>query len=310
MSESKKSKKTNILEEIKSEAKEYYSDKNMPIRYVVIAFLLILLVLQFIFPHKKNQENTLEQKNPEVVTQDSDSFEFLWEIIDVESMNNIQKIYFDISKQNIISKNFENIYKWSQLFIPQVQEILQDYDVPTEFSYLLLNNYVQFNNIDYPTWTLSDSTWKELWLKMNDEVYETLNLKKSTEIIAEYFSDLYDEFWDWKLVMSSYLMWYNDLKQEIKNQWTDDFDELYLRWIDDYYTVMWYSYLFQNSDDISDDIELYEFIKTKTISVWEIKNLQKRADKNWSSYKEIRELNPRILWNSIPKWKWEIIVKK
>jgi hypothetical protein len=38
--------------------------------------------------------------------------------------------------------------------------------------------------------------------------------------------------------------------------------------------------------------------------------LIKRARKNKYSYKEIKELNPRILWNSLPKWKREIIINK
>ena len=57
-------------------------------------------------------------------------------------------------------------------------------------------------------------------------------------------------------------------------------------------------------------VELFDNLKTKKISIWEVKNLQKRADKNNYSYKEIRELNPWILWNSLPKWKRELQVQK
>lgn len=60
---------------------------------------------------------------------------------------------------------------------------------------------------------------------------------------------------------------------------------------------MAYSYIFQNLDEFinTDNLSLYEPKNTERISVSEVKDLVKRAKKNKYSYKEIKELNPRIL---------------
>ena len=60
---------------------------------------------------------------------------------------------------------------------------------------------------------------------------------------------------------------------------------------------MAYSYIFQNLDEFidEDNLFLYEQKSTERISVSDIKDLVKRAKKNKYSYKEIKELNPRIL---------------
>ncbi|MBQ2600340.1 hypothetical protein II582_03040 [bacterium] len=60
---------------------------------------------------------------------------------------------------------------------------------------------------------------------------------------------------------------------------------------------MAYSYIFQNLDEFidKDNLSLYEQKSTERISVSDIKDLVKRAKKNKYSYKEIKELNPRIL---------------
>jgi radical SAM superfamily enzyme with C-terminal helix-hairpin-helix motif len=66
-------------------------------------------------------------------------------------------------------------------------------------------------------------------------------------------------------------------------------------------------------ENISDYINIknivsYPNIETKTEKLWETKDLIKRAKKKWYSYKEIKELNPWILWNVLPKGRWEIEV--
>jgi hypothetical protein len=60
---------------------------------------------------------------------------------------------------------------------------------------------------------------------------------------------------------------------------------------------MGYSYVFQNLDEFvdTDKLSFYEKKGTTTVTLSETKDLIKRARKNKYSYKEIKELNPRIL---------------
>jgi hypothetical protein len=68
-------------------------------------------------------------------------------------------------------------------------------------------------------------------------------------------------------------------------------------------------------ENISDYIDIknivsYPDFETEIEKLWETKDLIKRAKKEWYSYKEIKKLNPWILWNVLPKGRWEIEVYK
>lgn len=301
----KTEKKENILKNIQQEAKEYYKWKNMVVRYIILGFLVILLVLQFIIPRNKDKHQNVKNNETSEISNEyySDSFEFLWETIDRQSMTVISQIKFDLAMSDIQKLFDTQKYSIFHLYQPGVEEILSEYDIPTDFAFLLLYN------VDLPHWILPESTRLSLWLQIDDKVDEVFNLTKSTHTIAKYFAELYDKYGDWNLVLMAYSMWEYELDELIDIQWTSNFDELYFYNMDDYYMVMWYSYVFQNLDDYiyTTDIENYDLNLT-TMKVWEQKNLRKWCDKNWYDYNQMRQLNPRILWNSLPKWKREVVV--
>lgn len=303
-------KKTNVVETLKTEAKEYYKGKNMVVRYIILWFLVILLAIQFILPHKKSKSleniNAIISKNSDVVdsVDDTDNFYYLWQIVNLKKLDVLEKIRFDNAVHQILSNDISYIYKISQLYLPMMQEIFEEYDVPTDLIYLSMVDAAN------PRWVLSEFTRKQIWIMIDSDVYEPFNLKKSTQAIAIYFNSLYDELEDWNLVALAYGMdmWGDQLNAEILYQWTDEFDELYV-YSDEYYMMMWYSYIFQNLEDYIDvsDIDLYD-LDISTITVSEVKDLIKWCKKNKQSYKVIKELNPWILWNSLPKWKREITI--
>ena len=278
------------VENVKTEAKEYYKWKNMVVRYIILWFLVILLVLQFILPHKKNRNESVEESSSETIVSENIeelTFNFLWEYISLSQMDSDTKINFD----KIIKKLENDIdykYTLSQYYLPEVYNIFKD-QIPIEFSYLAI-------------------------LIISTDVDETLNVKKVSEAAAMYFSDLYKEFKDWNLVLLAYFMWPDELEDQMDLQWVKSFDDLYISndIKEKYLQIMGYSYVFQNLDEFvdTDKLSFYEKKGTTTVTLSETKDLIKRARKNKYSYKEIKELNPRILWNSLPKWKREIIINK
>lgn len=297
-----------VLDNIKTEAKEYYSWKNMTVRYVILWFLVLLLVLQFILPHKKNKKDTVEELNQETIATENTeeiTFDFLWNETSLSKMDSDTKIKFDkILKK--IQNDLDYKYTFSQYYLPEVYNIFKD-QIPIEFSYLAI-----LNDFQQPYWQMEKDLREYYWLIVNSDVDETLNVKKVSEATAMYFSDLYKKFKDWNLVLIAYLMWTDELEQQMNLQWVKHFEDLYITndIKEKYLQIMAYSYIFQNLDEFinTDNLSLYEPKSTERISVSEVKDLVKRARKNKYSYKEIKELNPRILWNSLPKWKREILV--
>ncbi len=298
------------VENVKTEAKEYYKWKNMVVRYIILWFLVILLVLQFILPHKKNRNESVEESSSETIVSENIeelTFNFLWEYISLSQMDSDTKINFD----KIIKKLENDIdykYTLSQYYLPEVYNIFKD-QIPIEFSYLAI-----LNDFQQPYWQMEKDLREYYGLIISTDVDETLNVKKVSEAAAMYFSDLYKEFKDWNLVLLAYFMWPDELEDQMDLQWVKSFDDLYISndIKEKYLQIMGYSYVFQNLDEFvdTDKLSFYEKKGTTTVTLSETKDLIKRARKNKYSYKEIKELNPRILWNSLPKWKREIIINK
>jgi hypothetical protein len=73
---------------------------------------------------------------------------------------------------------------------------------------------------------------------------------------------------------------------------------------------MAYAYIYNNILEYIDveDVSVVEYPETWKVRAWETKDLVRRAKKAKFDYKFIRELNPWILQNSLPKWKREITV--
>ena len=297
------------VENVKTEAKEYYKWKNMVVRYIILWFLLILLVLQLILPHKKNRNGSVEEPSAETIETENIgeiTFNFLWDEMNLSKMDTDIKIKFD----KIIKKLQSDIdykYTLSQYYLPEVYETFDKYNVPVELSYIAI-----INDFQQPYWQMEKDLREYYGLIISRDVDETLNVKKVSEAAAMYFSDLYKEFKDWNLVLIAYFMWSDELENEMDAQWVKKFEDLYIKneIKEQYFQILAYSYIFQNLDEFidKDNLSLYEQKSTERVSVSDIKDLVKRAKKNKYSYKEIKELNPRILWNSLPKWKREILV--
>lgn len=303
------------VENVKEEAKEYYKWKNMTVRYIILWFLVILLIIQIILPRKlKNQVNSKNVNNindvENIIETQHSTFEFLWENINVEDMDTLEKIKFDRAVHEITSNDIWYVYKISQLCLPIVQEIFKEYDIPNELSYLAI-----MPDEGLLFWRLSEFTQNKYWIINNEEVMESFNLKKMTEATAKYFNSLYKKYKDRYYVVTAYSMPTHEdgLDAELISQNHPNSSEFYnISGDEEYYRIMWYSYIFQNLWDYVnlDETALYDQIEIKTIEISEIKDLVKRAKKNKYSYKEIKELNPRILWNSLSKWKREIKLLK
>lgn len=299
------------VENVKEEAKEYYKWKNMVVRYIILWFLVILLILQFILPHKKNKKESIDELNQESMETGKAEeiiFDFLWDEVSLSKMDSDTKIKFD----KIIKKLQSDIdykYTLSQYYLPEVYETFDESKVPVELSYIAI-----LNDFQQPYWQMEKDLREYYGLIISTDIDETLNVKKVSEATAMYFSDLYKKFKDWNLVLIAYLMWTDELEQQMNLQWVKHFEDLYITndIKEKYLQIMAYSYIFQNIDEFidKDNLSLYEPKSTERISVSDIKDLVKRAKKNKYSYKEIKELNPRILWNSLPKWKREILVSR
>ncbi|HKL43767.1 MAG TPA: hypothetical protein VJ892_00645 [Candidatus Absconditabacterales bacterium] len=292
------------VEEIKQEAKQYYRGKNMVARYVFIGFLVILLGLQFFLP--KNGDNSDKKEiEKENIQNASGELVFLQKQIDTNN------IYYDKAFANILSSKTQLslLYKKSLSILPELKQNLQKEGIPIDFQYLAL-----INHLEIPIWDISYEAIDKYGLIINSQIDQRLNTKITKNLTIKYLQDLYDLFGDWDLTLIGYFVGGDDLKQTMMNQDQKNFKNLYLdpEVLSSYYKVVAYKHVMENISDYIDikNIQPYPELDTKTLKLGETKDLIKRANKEGYTFKEIKELNPWILGDSLPKGKWELEVYK
>lgn len=105
--------------------------------------------------------------------------------------------------------NFEVYLKRSELFIPYLQQILKENDMPSDLVYLAMiesgfNNHAKSRAKAVGPWQFMKFTGKRYGLQINWWVDERRDLKKSTEAAIRYLSTLYGMFGHWELAASAY----------------------------------------------------------------------------------------------------------
>ncbi len=299
------------VEYIKDDAKKYYKWKNMIFRYSLIWFLFILIILQFLLPSldkNKSEELSLNQDNWkleidfEPSTSKSD-FSFMGNIVDLNNPE-FDNVLTDIASDKLA---LELLYKKSLSFLPDLKEELADEDIPTDFQYLSL-----INGLNNPVWILPPQAIEECDLIIDEDIDETFNIKKSTDVTIAYLSELYEELEDWDLVLVAYMVGLDDIEDILEEQNQTEFSEVYLEtyamsW---YYEVMAYKYIMENISDYIDTKNIVAYPKANTVAIqpWKVSDLVERAEEEWYSFKEIKQLNPWILGNSLPKVKLDVEV--
>lgn len=328
MAKNIKTKPKETIEHIKDDAKKYYKWKKMLTRYIVVGFLFILLILQFLLPNGTTRTktsldvdttlNNSELQDIEDKISDTDShnkaesetkwYMFLDEEFTKTDLLKVER-YIDLATASITSdlSKLTILYRQNILFLSKLEKELQANEIPTDFQYLTL-----LNDIKWPLWNLPLELTEKYNLVINDYIDERLNRSKYTQANLDYLNDLYTEFKQRNLVLVAYLIWPDQLNDIIDDQKQDNFSDLYFQSyvLDQYYKVLWYKFVFENIEEYLDIKYLEPYFQSNTtiVSLDETKNLIKRAQKNDYTYKEIKQLNPWILQDSLPKWDREITV--
>jgi len=202
------------------------------------------------------------------------------------------------------------LLKRAHRFFPAIEPILKKYGIPDDFKYIPLIES-GFLNIGSPAgargyWQLIDGTAKENGLEVNDDVDERNHIEKSTEAACKFFLQSYDKFHSWPMVAASYNMGVTGLNNQVKNQGTNNFYDLWLNTETGRYVfrVIAMKLIFENPKTygfIVKNKELYKPIPTKTIEIdTTITNLFEFAKSQGLSYKAFKTYNPWLVSTKLP----------
>jgi len=124
------------------------------------------------------------------------------------------------------------LIKRANRWFPQMEEILREHDIPSDFKYLpliesaLLNDTSPKDAVGY--WQILESSGKELGLEITKEVDERYDPIKSTEAACKYLKKAYDKFGSWTLVAASYNRGVAGVARQMKEQNVSNYYDLYL----------------------------------------------------------------------------------
>ena len=114
------------------------------------------------------------------------------------------------------------LIKKSNKYFPQIEKILIDEGVPTDFKYLALIES-GLENVTSPRgakgfWQIMKSTGKEYGLEINSNVDERYNLNLSTRLACKYLKKAKGKFGTWTLAAAAYNRGINGVQNEITKQ--------------------------------------------------------------------------------------------
>ncbi|MES2416799.1 MAG: lytic transglycosylase domain-containing protein [Bacteroidota bacterium] len=203
---------------------------------VIIALLVMAKVFAYTLPDektklKKNNLTTQNKKSeePEFTLA---QLEFATESLplgDARIAGKMKKILTSFGYQNLQTNR---LHRKAAEWFPIVEPILAAYGIPNDFKYMpLVESGLQSGTSPKGAsgyWQFMPGTARMYGLKVNSQVDERKNLRKSTIAACKYIKELYGIFGSWTLVAAAYNVGDVHLKRQINKQNQDNYFKMKL----------------------------------------------------------------------------------
>ncbi|NBV13447.1 MAG: lytic transglycosylase domain-containing protein [Sphingobacteriia bacterium] len=166
-------------------------------------------------------------------------------------------------------------------------------------------------------WQMMPETAKKLGLKINDQVDERLNIKKSTFAACKYLKEANQKLGSWSLAAAAYNMGVAGVQNALRQQRVNSYFDLYLNTETSryFFRVIALKLILEDPEKYGFRIyhhDLYSPWKTKTFKIdTSISSLATWALSNGSNYKYLKILNPWLLNSSLtlaPNESYELLL--
>jgi membrane-bound lytic murein transglycosylase D len=200
--------------------------------------------------------------------------------------------------------------KLANRYFDEIEKILIEEGVPTDFKYLALIES-GFRDVVSPSgaagfWQFMPATGKQFGLEINSEIDERYNLDKATHAACKYLKDAKNQLGSWTLAAASYNYGVNGMFNRLSDQHSQDYYELFLtsetsRYV---FRILAMKIIFANPDRAGFYIEpkeLYQPFQYKIVTVdttvSDVADFAKQFD---LKYKHIKTLNSWLRTATLP----------
>jgi membrane-bound lytic murein transglycosylase D len=194
------------------------------------------------------------------------------------------------------------IIKRANRYLPIIEKILKEYNIPDDFKYLAAAES-EYSNMVSPVgatgfWQIMPETGKEEGMEINTVVDERYHIEKSTKFACEFFLKSYEKYGNWTLAAASYNGGRAAVNDQIEIQNQNNYYDLLLseetaRYI---FRAVAYklvitdpeSFGFKiNKDDLYPELKYYEVKVDSAVT-----NFSDFAGKFGTNYKMLKFMNP------------------
>jgi membrane-bound lytic murein transglycosylase D len=234
-------------------------------------------------------------KLPEVVT-------FAGERLPLENFDTRESLEREILISAYRHSSTILIIKRANRYLPIIEPILKEYNIPDDFKYLVAAES-EYSNMVSPAgatgfWQIMPETGKEKGMEINQVVDERYNVEKSTRFACEYFLKSYEKYGNWTLAAASYDGGRAGIDEQIEIQHQNNYYDLLLAEETARYIFRVVAYKLIITDpvsfgfDISKD-ELYPVLNYYEVRVdTAINDMSAFAARFGTNYKMLKFLNP------------------
>ena len=140
-------------------------------------------------------------------------------------------------KKVLAAHNYSNLqtnrlHRMAEEWFPVIEPILAAYGIPDDFKYVpLVESGIQGGMSPKGAngfWQFMPGTARSYGLKVNSQIDERKNLRKSTIAACKYIKELYGIFDSWTLVAAAYNVGDNHMKKQIHRQSQDNYFKMKL----------------------------------------------------------------------------------
>ena len=137
-----------------------------------------------------------------------------------------------LAAHNYSNHQTDRLHRMAAEWFPVIEPILAAYGIPDDFKYVpLVESGIQGGMSPKGAngfWQFMPGTARSYGLKVNSQIDERKNLRKSTIAACKYIKELYGIFDSWTLVAAAYNVGDNHMKKQIHRQSQDNYFKMKL----------------------------------------------------------------------------------
>ena len=249
--------------------------------------------------HNSFRVDALQFKTPETLT-------FCGEHVPLERRD----VWERLDKQFLLSLNRKaQVILWlkrSKKYFPFIEEQLKNHNLPDDIKYLAvaesdLNNYALSPKGAAGTWQFMKYTGKRFGLEKKRWLDERYSFPKATDAALKYLVSLYEQFGQWTLAIAAYNCGEKRVENEIEEQKTEDFFNLYLPKETEEYLlrIMAIKIILSNPEKYGFVLDEHDYYVPNDTGVVEVSSpglvhIRIIAEAAQTNFKTIKELNPEL----------------